>query len=116
MEIQITQDNIDQGKICNSNDCPVALALKENTGNNWIVDEFELIDLKNKRIYDTPSIVRYFIRKFDTLIKDKKDNIYVGLKDLSPLKFYLNREHSRYYFKLKQKYDGRSLVRKWGFV
>jgi hypothetical protein len=116
MEIEVKQHHIEQGKMCNEHYCPVSLALKEATGNNWEVSEFEILDLKNKRIYDTPTSVRYFVRKFDNQVKNKKDHIYVGLQDFQPFKFYLNREHSRFYFQKRNYYDGRSLVKKWGLV
>lgn len=120
MEINVNKNHIEKGIANNEYLCPVGLALREATGHDWIVDEFDLIALspnkKDCRIYDTPSIVRYFIRKFDNQNKNKKDHIYIGLKNFDPFKFYLNREHSRFYHSEQRKYYGRKLVKKWGLI
>lgn len=66
MKINVTQEDIDNGKVRNSCYCPVALAMRRVTKETWSVTGIGLFcDSKIGLNKSTPKSVLQFIRAFD---------------------------------------------------
>lgn len=66
IEIIVTQDHINNGRPASPCDCPIALAMKENTGEKWEVCNvlmWKMVDTSEN--YRLPSEARDFIYLFD---------------------------------------------------
>ena len=72
MKIEVTQRHINLGVRCSANNCPVALALTEQTGKTYTVGPrdvyvFDWATNKHTLAFPTPPEVARFIRGFDIL-------------------------------------------------
>ena len=67
MVIQVTKEDILDGEIASHTSCPVALALRRETGESWRVNGTCASHLRKKLVvFFPPRIVDSFIEKFDT--------------------------------------------------
>lgn len=66
MKIYVKRKHIKEGRHCSFEKCPVALALKEQNGLSWCVDEDGIsLDYSNCKVIKSPRSVKRFIRRFD---------------------------------------------------
>lgn len=64
IKVDVKQEYIDDGCPCNSNLCPVAIAVAEATGIASVLVSVSYILIRDAA-YDTPEEVKEFIRIFD---------------------------------------------------
>lgn len=65
MKIKVTQDDIDKGKRCLINQCPIALAVRRGTGLPTVyIGAVHFITGKFERVTLPPAAIE-FIKKFD---------------------------------------------------
>lgn len=65
MLVKVTQGYINSGSRGSRCGCPVALALKESTGREWLVDDDVIVDKNNGTSFPTPESVKLFLYGFD---------------------------------------------------
>jgi hypothetical protein len=65
MTIEVTQEDIDNGKRRRCRHCPVALALRRFTRSVWVADQSYLHNLDLQKEIGTPNRVSFFIEEFD---------------------------------------------------
>ena len=64
--VEVTQDDIDQGRRRSSCECPVALAVKRATGAEWVIVGCSSVDIgDNKQPFRLPDDARQFISNYD---------------------------------------------------
>jgi hypothetical protein len=72
MTIQVTQAHIWRGKMKFGNGCPIALALKEQTGKDWFVTTLDAELMESAQgngvglLIPLPDVAQTFARTFDT--------------------------------------------------
>lgn len=77
--IMVTDENIKNGNRCDSNKCPVALALRNHFNINWIGVTYDI--RINRNYFTTPDKVLEFIKNFD--------NRFTDISSLKPFEFEL---------------------------
>lgn len=65
MTINVTQEHIKQGCRVNCAKCPVALALKERTGDLWLVGGSYIRRNGHNDLIELPAVVTQWILDFD---------------------------------------------------
>jgi hypothetical protein len=63
--INVTQEDIDQGKRTSPTQCAVALAMRRETGNEWVVGEYDMDNFQTNIGVRLPEEARTFIKDFD---------------------------------------------------
>lgn len=64
MKITVTQEHIDKGDRCRASSCPLALALRETTGQPWIVSSMSA-GTEYGHCRPLPQEARHFVVNYD---------------------------------------------------
>lgn len=65
MKIKVTQEHIDKGAIGDCSLCPIALALKENGFNDFLVDSSAIFNKEHTLYMHLPFELIMWIKNFD---------------------------------------------------
>ncbi len=78
MKINVTQNDINQGRIASADCCPVARAIRRQTGREALVGPM-YCDISDQENIPLPEEVRRFICDFDCGIEGKPFSFYLDI-------------------------------------